>query len=268
MNIQKFLLILFTVLSINAYGKDIQVNAHSSLPEIDKQLGRLAERAFSIDKWDNDNDVEELFIKNLEKTLKLPRTFNYKFPSLTSRSFSRKIWIVYSDDSLFRVFTWLSPTSGTMLHQRAVFQAQNIQGKVLCRNFESKKYYGLTNFNHIFHIRSSMKQFYLTIGYGQYSSGHAFAFRVIQTYEVTENTITDKTDILLNNKTQSSIILLPRFGKDIKGSIVDLPESCWDSNQQVLTIPDVAQVTDEGLPNWSGRFLKFKFTGVRFERLK
>jgi hypothetical protein len=234
---------------------------------------KLIDTAFQK-AWDgNYNDrltYEDIFIDNLLFVLKLSNSFGYNFPALVNQNSDYNPWrinIIYSDDSLFRVFNWLSPTSGTWYYFPAVFQAKNKSKKVI----NSYPAYPegsqpSTGYEAIYRLRSTPKQLYLCIGHGQ-GSGR-LPFEIIETYEVTKDSIIG-SDILPDSTHFSSTILVDRQSTKYDSNDQDIPEIIYVKEKQLLKIPEITGNYD--LPNnvkWTGKLIQLKFNGNEFSRIK
>ena len=266
-----FILLTFFV----SIGQNIRIDTSKSIQEIEQTLMTLADTAFhrgwNID-FDDSLTPEDIFIEKLSLTLKSPKFFKYKFPLLAKQHSDYNAWrifIIYSDDSLFRVFNWLSPSTGTMHHFPAIFQAKNKNGKVLFKDSEVPHIDGsmaLTCYESIFRLESAARQIYLCIGSGQGST--SLPFQMIETYEVTSDSI-EGANVLPDSTNLTSAILIDRQATFYGEKGQDIPEVEYDTKTQVLTLPEiVGSYAKEGDIKWNGKLIRLKFNGQKFERQK
>jgi hypothetical protein len=245
-----------------------------SMEENEKILRVLADTAFSKG-FDIDQDSltpEDIFIDNLLVLLKSPRSFAYPFPRLTGLDSAYNPWkisIIYSDDSLLRIFNWLSPTTGTWHHYPAIFQAKNIRGRILSWDAEGAKGEGdqaSTFYDSLFSLRSKGRQLYLCIGSGQ-GSGR-LPFEIAETYEIAGDSIRG-SNILPDSGKMGSSIFIDLESMAYDSASQDIPDLTFNKKKQILKIPEIKG--DESLPEnirWTGQFLLYKFDGRKFIRQK
>jgi hypothetical protein len=269
--------ILFTISCLftigYSHGQILKVDSLHSIEANERILVALVDTAFQRGKEDyyNDSvDYETEFVKNLLFVLKLPNSFQYKFSSLAGLHSDYNPWrisIIYSDDSLFRIFNWLSPTSGTWYCFPAVFQAINKNKKIInSYPVFSEGDQPSTSYEAIYRIEQSKKQQYLCLGKGQASGRLPFA--MIEAYEITEDSIVG-SDILQDSAHFSSAILVDRESTMYDSSAQNIPEIIYIKKKQLLKIPEI---TGDGLlldnVRWTGRLIQLKFNGSKFSKLE
>jgi hypothetical protein len=203
--------------------------------------------------------------------LKSPKSFKYKFSKLAGQYSDYNPWsisIIYSDDSLLRIFNWLPPATGTWHYYPAVFQAKNKNNKIICDESPIETSYAegdhpSTDYDNIYKIKSKLKQLYLCIGRGQGS--YALPFEVIETYEVIGDSI-KVSNILPDSGKMTSTIYIDRRAISYKNKSQDVPSSKYDKKNQVLKIPEI--IGNDDLPEtieWNGKFVRYKFNAQKFE---
>lgn len=261
--------IIFLLPLIVCQGQSIKVDSAKSIQENEKILVALADTMFHRGWNTNPNDsfdFEDVFIANLLQVLKSPQSFNYKFPLLNyriSKDYAHRVNVIYSNDGLFRVFNWLSPTSGTFHHFPAIFQARSKSGKIVISYPEATYSEGnqaSTAYLTIYLLNKASKQEYLCLGYGQGSG--ILPFEMIETYEVTNDSIVD-SKILQDSSNMVSGILIDREATMSNENPHDIPMVKYDSKNQTLIIPEIKM----GDIRWTGKLIQLKFDGVKFIRL-
>ncbi len=259
---------LLTVVVCN--GQTIKVDTSKPVEQNEKILATMADTAFYRGwkiNYKDSFDFEDVFIANLLVVLKSPASFTYKFPLLNykiTKNFGRRINIIYSDDSLFRVFNWLSPTTGTFHHFLAIFQAKSKSGMVITSYPEENYAEGdqaATAYLSIYNLNQTPKQLYLCLGYGQGSG--ILPFEMIETYEVTNDSI-KSSNILLDSANMSSGILIDREATMSNSNQQDIPMVKYDSKSQTLIIPEIKR----GDIRWTGKLIRLKFNGEKFVPIK
>jgi hypothetical protein len=269
--LKSFITISFLLAFVVSQGQIIKVATVNSIETNERVLATLLDTAFHKGDADYIDSVnyEGIFVENLLFVLKSPKSFGYNFPLLRALNAEYNPWrisIIYSDDSLFRVFNWLSPTSGTWYRFPAVFQAINKNKKV--RNSYPVYPEGSqpsTSYKAIYRLRSTPKQLYLCIGHGQ-GSGR-LPFEILETYEITKDSIIS-ADILPDSTHFSSAILVDRQSTAYDSGSQDIPKITFDNDEQVLTLPEIAGNYD--LPDdvkWTGKLIQLKFNGYRFSKI-
>lgn len=255
-------------------GQVIKVDTSKSLSENDKILQALADTAFARGyniNYQDSLDFEEVFILNFLKTIKMPKSFAYKFPFLTKplfKDFRPDINIVYSNDSLFRIFNWLSPTTGTLHHFRAIFQAKNKDNKTITSYPEATYQEGnmaSTCYTNIYRLKSSIKQLYLCIGYGQ-GSGR-LPFEMVETFEVMKDSI--KGADILPDSIMTSSIFVDREATAYDNKPQDIPEIKYDTKKEILIVPEIkGNYNKEEDVRWTGKYIRYEFKGNEFVKVK
>lgn len=86
-------ILLFSSLSFSAFGQ-------KSLPEVEKELSKMAEEILLNDSLSYKIDQNKAFARLLIATLKRPESYYYPWDSLPTVS------VLRSDDDVFRIFTW------------------------------------------------------------------------------------------------------------------------------------------------------------------
>jgi hypothetical protein len=247
------------------------VDTLKPIEENEKVLTTLADTVLNrgYDAGYNDSlTYEGIFIQNLLLVLKSPRSFNYKFPLLVNQSSYHhlRISMIYSDDSLLRVLQWLSPSTGTFHHFPVIFQAKNKKNKIIYSYPEATEPEGSiagTCYTGLFRIKPSSKQLYLCVGFGQASS--SLPFETIETFEVTGDSIKNSC-ILPDSAKFVSGLLIDRSATWDNDKVKEIPNAEYDTKNQIFAIPEIIESTQT--VKWTGKSVRYKFDGLRFEKQK
>ena len=126
-------LLLFFILNI-AKAQKANSNYDPRFRTLEDSLKRLSYKIINSEDEVVRRNSNNLFIKTLVGTLKLPNSFDYPFDSVTSVS------ILTSADKVFKIFTWhLSSDDGTYRYYGAI-QKNNKEKLELYPLFDNSKY--------------------------------------------------------------------------------------------------------------------------------
>lgn len=126
--------ILLTVSVISAKGQSTTINFDPKFKTFEDSLKSLSFKIINSTDEVIRRNSNNLFIKTLVATLKLPNSFEYPFDSVVSVS------ILKSEDKVFRVFTWhLYSDDGSYRYYGAI-QKNNKEKLELYPLFDNSKY--------------------------------------------------------------------------------------------------------------------------------
>ena len=120
------------------------------------------------------NSFSEDFEKRLYPLLRLTESFIYPFDSL-----KKKIRVLYSPDSLFKIYGWEQMPGGNWHDYKSVVQYRNKKDEMLLYEISDEREAELGKFSDviIYSVHQPQKDIYLLIGFGTHGSGmhHKFA---------------------------------------------------------------------------------------------
>lgn len=240
-----------------------------SVVQMDSVLCRQATAMFELppDELNADSSTrQDVFIQSLKKALTAQKTWQYDFPGLQKK----EIKVIHSADGSLRLFSWLSPGSGTMLSVQHVFQLQ--QPGHLLRSFTMDELYkeedraeGMPSpwFTGIYKLAKSPDTCYLLVGEGQMSGTEPY--RVVHNLTISQGKPGIDRKIFNTGKQLASEIYvgisLPAepTGKEN----LDIPPIQYNTTTQEIIFPE----TREGRQNTSltGNMKRIKFNGQVFQ---
>lgn len=185
-------------------------------------------------------------------------TLTYNFDSLR-----KDIFIISSEDKLFRIYSWDTWLGGTMHEFANVFQyksGEKVYSKLLYDSTEEVAY--IPFYSRIYSLKANGKTYYLAINTGIYSTKDAS--QSIKVVTIEHNSLNDKVKLI---KTQSGLVNSITVEYDFF-SVVDRPERPlrlieYEPKKKIIRIPIVLEngkVTE--------RFILYQFTGQYFQRIK
>lgn len=174
------------------------------------------------------------------------------------------MYIVTSDDHLFRIYSWDTWQGGTMHDFENVFQyksEEKVYSKLIYESADDSEKDYIPYYSELFTLRANNKTYYLAIANGIYSSKDLG--QSIKIFTIENNTISDNARII---KTKSGLTNSISVDFDFF-SVVDRPERPlklikYDADKKIIYIPIVLEngkVTN--------RFIRYKFTGQYFEKI-
>lgn len=207
-------------------------------------------------------EIENITFRNKmgKYTSLYPLTLTYQFDSLRHEN----IFIVSSEDKLFRIYSWDTWLGGTMSYFENVFQYK-IENKVYSKvHFDSTEYgEGYAPFySQIFTLNANQKTYYLAVNNGIYSTKDVS--QSIKIFTIENHSLNDTVKLI---KAKSGLVNSIDIYFDFF-SVVDRPERplrliTYDNENKIIYIP---RVYENG--KVSDSFILFKFTGEYFEQIE
>jgi hypothetical protein len=209
--------------------------------------------------WDNIEVYNRIFReKLLHYTSNYPETLTYKFDSLKKDY----IYIVSSDDSLFRIYSWDTYLGGTMVYFENIFQFK-AGGKVYayCDTSSLAKDNYIPFYSQIFTLKTDDKTCYLAVNNGIYTGKETS--QSIKAFSIENNSLND-TLKLFKIQTESDLLNEIDIYFDFF-SVVDRPERSlrlikYNPDKKIIYIPVVAE--NDSVTN---KYTRYKFNGQYFE---
>jgi hypothetical protein len=224
-----------------------------------KSYKRILSNRFDSDDipWDRiESDIVNFREKLFNYTVDYPATLTYNFDSLKN-----DIFIVTSEDNLFRIYSWDTWRTGSMHDFENIFQFKS------GNKIYYKKIYAIEEndyvpfYSQIFTVKADDKTYYLAVNNGIYSNKDAS--QSIKVFTIENNTLNDTLKLF---KTKTKLYNEINVGFDFF-SVVDRPERPlrlikYDPNKKIVSIPIVLEngkVTD--------RYILYQFKGEYFEHI-
>jgi hypothetical protein len=189
---------------------------------------------------------------------KYPFTLTYPFKKLND-----ELYVVTSDDSLLRIYSWDTWSGGTMHYFNNIFQfksGKNIYFKLLFDTSDEEEGDPLF-YSNIYTLNANEKVYYLCVNNGIYSTSDAS--QSIKVFCIENNRLNDTVHLIKTNTgVQNEIIVEYNFF-----SVIDRPERPielikYDTTKKIIYIPlvlDDGKVTD--------KFIRYQFNGKYFQRI-
>ena len=210
-------------------------------------------------EWDSLEHLNKKFSNSIkEYTWKYSNTIDSKFDSLKSKY----IYIVDSDDKLFRIYSWDTWLGGTMHDYRNIFQYKSGANVFTKFNNDSINYVEdiyIPYYSEVYTLQSKNKTYYLAISNGIYSTkdlGQSIKIFTIENKQLVDTVKLIKTK---NGFINSIDIFYDLFKNDIK----DYKLIKYDKEKKIIYIP---VIYENG--KITNRFILYKYTGEYFENIK
>lgn len=256
----KFIVILIFIFSASVFGQTPET--------LEKELvglyGKIADNSSykSNPSYDLLEKANSDFKQKILQYTKNAATLKYKFEKL-----GEEISIETSEDGKFRVYSWDRLDGGTMHFFETVYQFQGADGKVYSSSRDLDEGDSGSFVHDIFTVDSKSGKIYLvcttSIGSTQDS------YQNLRLFKITGNTLNENVKLI---KTKSGLTDSIGFGYNFF-SVVDRPERpikliIFDSNSKTFKIPVV--IEDQKFPNGrvTDKFIKYKFNGTYFVKVK
>jgi hypothetical protein len=252
------LLILFPLIFLTIY----MFAQETTLEQIDIELSKLYENV-SLNKIDNENfEMHKLFREKFQKYLSNhPQSLTYNFDSLKNHN----VYIVNSEDQLFRIYSWDNWTGGSMVFFDNIFQYKIGDKVQVSVKFDSSadgtgNYYPF--YSKIYTLKVGNKKYYLAIGNSIFSGKDSR--QSIEIFTFKNEKLNDKVLLIKTKKILTNVL---NIDFDFF-SVIDRPERPldlikYDESQKIIYIPFV---TENG--KITNRFILYQFKGKYFERIK
>lgn len=250
-----FLLLLFSIANCIAQTKNATELENDLMHEYLKLEAYSDTNYYFIPV--EDSIFRTKFFNNIQKN---PSTLNYPFKKLNN-----KLYVVTSDDSLFRIYSWDTWSGGTMHFFNNIFQfksGKNVYTKLLFDSTGDEGGDPLSFYSDIFRLQVGQKIYYLCINNGMYSTKDVS--ESIKIFSIENDNLNDTVRLI---KTNSGLQNEINVEYDFL-SVVDRPERPlrvikYDPSKKIIYIPIVE---DDG--KVTNRFIKYQFNGKYFERIK
>lgn len=242
--------------------------ASSSLAQQDAALAsQAAAMQASLEEYNNNGSTakEDSFITTLKKTLASAPSFTYNFPALQKK----EIRIVTSDDGTLRLFSWLSPYSGTMLTVQHVFQLKLAGGGVhsftLDELYKEQEQGNLPTpyFTGIYRLPYTGDTCYILIGEGQMSGSEPY--RVVHNLTLSKGVPSFDRKLFNTGRKQESEIYVSITPSPGSGGNEDLtiPVIRYDTAAKEISYPETVERKDHTA--LTGKTRKIRFNGKVFQ---
>jgi len=241
-------------LTINLFSQTITIEQIET--DLSKSYKEILFNSDAVD-WDSLEIANKIFRKKIfNYTSNYPATLTHNFNSLKN-----DIYIVTSDDNLFRIYSWDTYRGGTMHDFEAVFQFKSndkVYSKI-CYNAKESDYTPF--YSQIFTVKTKDKTYYLAISNGIYSTKDAG--QSIKAFAIENNSLNDTLKLF---KTKTDLLNEINVYFDFF-SVVDRPERPlrlikYDTDKKIIYIPIVfenGKVTD--------KYILYQFNGQYFEHI-
>jgi hypothetical protein len=202
---------------------------------------------------------EDIFIKMMLSTLKDAKTFKHDFASLKNYN----ITSLKSNDGRLKIFSWLSPYSGSMWHFQNILQYRDSANNVITASFNSlyKQHDDDTGptpvFDKAYQLKTNNNTAYLLTGYGQMSGTEPYSVAHILTISKGGFNINKKI-FLANGKPDNEIyanvnLLENQDNEKIKAQL----SIKYDTVSQVITYPETKETKNNTILTGSVKHLKY-----------
>jgi hypothetical protein len=118
------LLFLLSFISIFSFAQRIDKADLSSLMQKEDSLKKYAVKIIQGNEADDRFNADSIFTRMLVRSLKIKNSFYYPFDSLQTIS------ILYSPDSVFRIFTWQMVINENVVRQHGAIQMKTYDGSL------------------------------------------------------------------------------------------------------------------------------------------
>jgi len=118
-----FFFISFIIFSHNTFSQGIGKENYVELKKVENDLKIYTDSIINSTDWVQRFKSNELLIKGLVTSLKVPYSFNYKYDSL-------RLSKLYAPDSSFRIFTWQVMKDLTFYRQYGAIQMKTKDGSL------------------------------------------------------------------------------------------------------------------------------------------
>lgn len=244
-----FLLFFFSTTQFNfLYAQ----NDSLKIKRVEMELCALQDSIYTnIGK--NDSFTEE-FENRLYLLLRMKESFQYPFDSL-----KKKIRILYSPDSLLKIYGWEQMPGGNWHSYKSVIQYRNKKNEVQLKEISNVREAELGEYTDviIYSVYKPDKETYLLLGYGTHGSGmhHKFA----QLFQTTGDSVSIVPSSI--DKRDYYFVVSPRVHK------INL---LYNGTDKTLSHEEFDQPNEEneGWPKPTGKLVVFVFSRGKFIRKK